>query len=88
MKAEEGGLSRFGALAGALTKLSYHYHMVMPGYIILFIRTFLTLEGIAGVVPLGRDFCSPNATPFLLPLWTHMISISGLSGLSGLSPLI
>lgn len=50
MKAEEGGLSRFGALAGALTKLSYHYHMVMPGYIILFIRTFLTLEGIAGVV--------------------------------------
>ncbi len=52
MKAEEGGLSRFGALAGALTKLSYHYHMVMPGYIILFIRTFLTLEGIAGVVTL------------------------------------
>eukprot|EP00435_Cladocopium_sp_Y103_P060256 s1341_g22.t1 len=50
MKAEEGGLSRFGALAGALSKLSYHYHMVMPGYIILFIRTFLTLEGIAGVV--------------------------------------
>ena len=52
MKAEEGGLSRFGALAGALTKLSYNYHMVMPGYIILFIRTFLTLEGIAGVVTL------------------------------------
>lgn len=50
MKAEEGGLSRFGALAGALTKLSDRYHMTMPGYIILFIRTFLTLEGIAGVV--------------------------------------
>ncbi|CAE7253365.1 unnamed protein product, partial [Symbiodinium pilosum] len=50
MKNEEGGLSRFGALAGALTKLSDRYHMTMPGYIILFIRTFLTLEGIAGVV--------------------------------------
>ncbi|CAK9026675.1 unnamed protein product [Durusdinium trenchii] len=50
MKEEEGGLSRFGALATALTKLSNNYHMVMPGYIILFIRTFLTLEGIAGVV--------------------------------------
>eukprot|EP00913_Durusdinium_trenchii_P032439 g30371.t3 len=49
MKEEEGGLSRFGALATALTKLSNNYHMVMPGYIILFIRTFLTLEGIAGV---------------------------------------
>ena len=79
MKAEEGGLSRFGALAGALTKLSYHYHMVMPGYIILFIRTFLTLEGIAGVVPLGRDFCSPMPPRFCC---------HGLSGLSGLSPLI
>ena len=53
MKEEDGGLSRFGALATALTKLSYRYHMQMPGYIILFIRTFLTLEGIAGVVRLG-----------------------------------
>jgi len=50
MKTEDGGLSRFGALATALTKLSQNYHMLMPGYIILFIRTFLTLEGIAGVV--------------------------------------
>ena len=33
MKAEEGGLSRFGALAGALTKLSDRYHMTMPGAI-------------------------------------------------------
>ena len=31
MKAEEGGLSRFGALFGALTKLSDRYHMTMPG---------------------------------------------------------
>lgn len=61
MKAEEGGLSRFGALAGALTKLSNHYHMVMPGYIILFIRTFLTLEGIAGVVRLPSNFDGMNS---------------------------
>ena len=53
MKTEDGGLSRFGALATALTKLSQNYHMLMPGYIILFIRTFLTLEGIAGVVSPG-----------------------------------
>jgi len=73
MKAEEGGLSRFGALAGALTKLSYHYHMVMPGYIILFIRTFLTLEGIAGVVPLGMQrFVQSHVRRFSC----NMISIS------------
>lgn len=73
MKAEEGGLSRFGALAGALTKLSYHYHMVMPGYIILFIRTFLTLEGIAGVVPLGMQrFVQSDVRRFSC----NMISIS------------
>ena len=103
MKAEEGGLSRFGALAGALTKLSDRYHMTMPGqgaqrhamaqpspsllvqtspssavlpycycvplpggYIILFIRTFLTLEGIAGVVWLAFDRATQQPGPTLL----------------------
>lgn len=53
MKSEDGGLSRFGAIATSLTKLSKRYHMQMPPYIILFIRTFLTLEGIAGVAKPG-----------------------------------
>jgi len=47
MSAEEGGLTRFGAIASALTKLSRRYHMSTPPYVILFARTFITLEGIA-----------------------------------------
>jgi len=47
LSTEEGGQSRFGALATGLAKLSANYKFLTPPYIILLIRTFLTLEGIA-----------------------------------------
>ncbi len=47
LSAEEGGQSRFGALATGLAKLSANFKFLTPPYIILLIRTFLTLEGIA-----------------------------------------
>merc|ERR1719393_577289 len=43
--------SRFGALATVLNQvLSPTWKMFTPPYILLLIRTFLTLEGIAGLV--------------------------------------
>jgi len=51
MKEVEGGTSRFGSLATVLNqKLSGRWKMFTPPYILLLIRTFLTLEGIAGRV--------------------------------------
>lgn len=51
MRDEEGGTSRFGALATVLNKrLSARWKMATPPYVLLLIRTFLTLEGIAGRV--------------------------------------
>ena len=47
LESEAGGRSRFGALATGLARLSATYHFLTPPYIILLIRTFLTLEGIA-----------------------------------------
>ena len=47
LSTEEGGQSRFGALATGLAKLSANFKFLTPPYIILLIRTFLTLEGIA-----------------------------------------
>jgi len=47
LEGEAGGRTRFGALATGLAKLSLTYHFLTPPYIILLIRTFLTLEGIA-----------------------------------------
>jgi predicted unusual protein kinase regulating ubiquinone biosynthesis (AarF/ABC1/UbiB family) len=47
LESEAGGRSRFGALATGLARLSTTYHFLTPPYIILLIRTFLTLEGIA-----------------------------------------
>ena len=47
LSSEEGGQSRFGALATGLAKLSANFKFLTPPYIILLIRTFLTLEGIA-----------------------------------------
>mmetsp|Transcript_73852 Transcript_73852/g.130243 ORF Transcript_73852/g.130243 Transcript_73852/m.130243 type:complete len:972 (-) Transcript_73852:1842-4757(-) len=44
---QEGGQSRFGALATGLATLSDSYQVVTPPYIILLCRTFLTLEGMA-----------------------------------------
>lgn len=89
MKGEDGGLSRFGAIAGALTKLSNNYHMSMPPYIILFIRTFLTLEGIAAAVKpefniyeaslpyaLRRALC-PQTPPAIEALRGNLITESG-----------
>eukprot|EP00562_Extubocellulus_spinifer_P011078 CAMPEP_0178546508 /NCGR_PEP_ID=MMETSP0697-20121206/4191_1 /TAXON_ID=265572 /ORGANISM="Extubocellulus spinifer, Strain CCMP396" /LENGTH=830 /DNA_ID=CAMNT_0020179103 /DNA_START=176 /DNA_END=2665 /DNA_ORIENTATION=- len=51
MKKVEGGTSRFGALATVLNKeLSPNWLMFTPPYVLLLIRTFLTLEGIAAKV--------------------------------------
>jgi len=50
MRGEEGGTSRFGALATVLNNLSEKWYMATPPYVLLLIRTFLTLEGIAGRV--------------------------------------
>jgi len=50
MEGEEGGNTRFGALATGLAGMSYKYKLLTPPYIILLCRTFLTLEGIAAKV--------------------------------------
>ena len=50
MEACPGGGSRFGALSIVLGDMGYFWQMYTPPYIILLIRTFLTLEGIAGQV--------------------------------------
>lgn len=50
MSGAEGGTSRFGALATVLNSLSTKWKMQTPPYVLLLIRTFLTLEGIAGRV--------------------------------------
>ena len=50
MRGAEGGTSRFGALATVLNSLSEKWKMSTPPYVLLLIRTFLTLEGIAGCV--------------------------------------
>jgi len=51
MRTVEGGTSRFGALATVLNQyLSERWKMQTPPYVLLLIRTFLTLEGIAGRV--------------------------------------
>ena len=51
MRRTEGGSSRFGALATVLNQeLAPRWKMFTPPYILLLIRTFLTLEGIAGRV--------------------------------------
>lgn len=50
LERQEGGNSRFGALAVGLGELSSDYRFLTPPYIILLVRTFLTLEGIAGKV--------------------------------------
>ena len=47
LTAEEGGRSRFGALATGLGSMSGRYKFLTPPYIVLLVRTFLTLEGIA-----------------------------------------
>lgn len=51
MNRADGGTSRFGALATVLNKdLSPNWLLFTPPYILLLIRTFLTLEGIAAKV--------------------------------------
>jgi len=51
MQSTEGGTSRFGALATVLNqKLAPRWKMFTPPYVLLLIRTFLTLEGIAARV--------------------------------------
>lgn len=50
MEAVPGGTSRFGALSTVLFEMGNYWYMYTPPYIILLIRTFLTLEGIAGQV--------------------------------------
>jgi len=50
MNACPGGGSRFGAMSVVLGDMGFYWQMYTPPYIILLIRTFLTLEGIAGQV--------------------------------------
>ena len=50
MEACPGGGSRFGALSVVLGDMGFFWQMYTPPYVILLIRTFLTLEGIAGQV--------------------------------------
>ena len=51
MRSTEGGTSRFGALATVLNQvLAPRWKMFTPPYVLLLIRTFLTLEGIAARV--------------------------------------
>jgi len=47
MAEEEGGKSRFGAIFTGLVNMSSSFRLATPPYVLLFIRTFLTLEGIA-----------------------------------------
>lgn len=47
MKDQDGGESRFSAMASGLEKLSWTYLMLTPSYIVLITRTFMTLEGLA-----------------------------------------
>ena len=44
MQADSGGLSTFGALSTVLFAMGKRWQMRTPPYIILLIRTFLTLE--------------------------------------------
>lgn len=51
METVEGGTSRFGALATVLNQvLAPQWKMFTPPYVLLLVRTFLTLEGIAAEV--------------------------------------
>lgn len=50
MEACPGGGSRFGALSVVLSDMGFAWQMYTPPYVILLIRTFLTLEGIAAQV--------------------------------------
>ena len=50
MESVPGGTSRFGALSQVLFEMGKTWRLYTPPYIILLIRTFLTLEGIAGQV--------------------------------------
>ena len=47
MDKQEGGKTQFGAFFIGLLEMSKNYRLTTPPYIILFVRTFLTLEGIA-----------------------------------------
>ena len=55
MEAVAGGTSRFGALSTVLFEMGHRWKMYTPPYILLLIRTFLTLEGIAGQAHLARS---------------------------------
>jgi len=51
LKTSEGGMTRFGGLATVLNKkISPNWLVFTPPYVLLLIRTFLTLEGIAAQV--------------------------------------
>ena len=50
MEAEPTGLSQFGALSTVLFAMGKRWQMRTPPYIILLIRTFLTLEGVVGQI--------------------------------------
>jgi len=80
MRGAEGGTSRFGALAEVLNGLSRRWKMATPPYVLLLIRTFLTLEGIAGRV-------DPNFNIYEMAMpWAirRSLSPSTLEGIAGL----
>jgi len=50
MEAADGGLSRFGALSTVLFDMGKRWELYTPPYVLLLIRTFLTLEGVVAKV--------------------------------------
>ena len=54
MEDSPNGASQFGALSGVLFKMGLRWQMRTPPYIILLIRTFLTLEGV--VDPVDKNY--------------------------------
>ena len=64
--------------------MGFFWQMYTPPYIILLIRTFLTLEGIAGQV--DPDFNIYEAAPPPLPLPSPLLSSAPPSPLPAASP--
>ena len=64
-------MSRFGALSTVLFDMSDRWEEFTPPYILLLIRTFLTLEGVAGQVPLSGTLCVlPGSRE--VSIWAYM----------------
>eukprot|EP00308_Calcidiscus_leptoporus_P011741 CAMPEP_0119354846 /NCGR_PEP_ID=MMETSP1334-20130426/3823_1 /TAXON_ID=127549 /ORGANISM="Calcidiscus leptoporus, Strain RCC1130" /LENGTH=770 /DNA_ID=CAMNT_0007368533 /DNA_START=44 /DNA_END=2356 /DNA_ORIENTATION=- len=84
MAATEGSSSRFGALATVLNQeLAPRWKMFTPPYILLLIRTFLTLEGIAARV--DPDFnIYEMAMPWAIRRSLSPTSTEGIASMRGM----